>query len=239
MKKFKKFAAILAASTCFTSALTGCQILEKVADEMVISMVEWDLNSTYLNQHNEEYLKLCDVTKEQAEADYLDGIAIDVENFCYYWGIIDGETMTMESVDPELNTRLTTLMDTISQKIKFEVQSASAMDDSSYSVKVVLSPIDIMDQANTIYEANTYQPLNDFWAKTETVDYDSISDEEYIELCNEYGFIILEMVEEQLPNLGYMDEKSLLIQVESVNDVWEFNEDDMNTFYNSAVYYPE
>ena len=47
------------------------------------------------------------------------------------------------------------------------------------------------------------------------------------------------MVEEQLPNLGYMDEKSLLIQVESVNDVWEFNEDDMNTFYNSAVYYPE
>lgn len=238
MRKTKKIAALFTAGVCLTSALTGCQILEKAVDEVVTSLVKWDLNSTYLNQHDENYLQLCGITKEEAEASYWEGIGYDVENFCYYWGIIDGEYVTVADLDTELHNRLSEMCSSISQKVKYDVQSASIQDDSSYSVKVVVEPIDIMEQAGILYDSETYEPLNDFWAKSETLDFETMTDEEYIAYCNEYGYIMVEMVEELLPKLGYMEEKSMLIQVTEENDVWELNEDDLGNFYNNVVYYP-
>lgn len=238
MKKAKKLVAALVAGTILASTLTGCKVIEKVADEMVTTMLKWELDSTYLNQHDDNYMKLCNITKEEAEEIYWDGIAIDVETFCYYWGIVDGEYTTVDDLDPELADRLTTLMDSISKKAKYEVQSASAMDSSSYSIKVIVSPIDIMEQANTIYNEDSYEPLAQFWTKSESLDFEAMSDEEYIAYCNEYGTLIVQMVEELLPSLGYMEDKSLLVQVESVNDMWEFNEDDMSSIYENVVYYP-
>lgn len=238
MKALKKLAVLFAAGTLLTSSLTGCKVIEKAADEIVTSMVQWDLDSAFLNKHNDTYLTLTDITKEEAEEGYWAIIDLDVENFCYYWGIIDGEYVTVEDLDPKLQDRLVTLMDTISQKVKFEVQSASAMDDSSYSVKVVLSPIDIMEQASNQYDEETYEPLNKFWTESESLDFEAMSDEEYIDYCNQYGTIITQMVEELLPNLGYLEEESMLIQVESVDDVWETNESDIMNFYDKIIFYP-
>lgn len=235
MRTLKKAAALLATGVCLTSSLTGCS---KVVDEIVTSMVKWDLDSNYLNEHNETYLKLVGSTKEESEKLYYEGIAFDVENFCYYWGIIDGEAVTVTDLEQDLQDRLTNLCDSISKKANYDVQSATIQDGGSYSVKVVVKPIDIMEQANTLYMEETYEPLNVFWEETADVDYEAISDEEYLALCNEYGYIMVEMVEGLLPNLGYMEEKSMIIQLQEKDDMWEFNEDDLGNFYDKVVYYP-
>lgn len=235
MKKHKKLAALLVAGSCLVTGLTGCT---KMVDELVTSMVKWNLDSAYLNQHDETYLKMYGITKEEAEEDYLTGISYDVENFAYYWGIIDGVTVNVSDLNEDLQNDLTELCKNISEKAKYEVQSATVQDSSCYAVKVEVEPIDIIEQANTIYMEETYEPLTTFWAKYETTDMETISDDEYLSICNEYGAIIVDMVEELLPNLGYMETKSQIIQLEEVNDSWEFNEDDLATFNSYVIYYP-
>ena len=235
MRKLKKIAALLAAGSCLTSTLTGCS---KVADEIITSLVQCNLDSVYLNQHNETYLKMVDLTAEEAKNNYDEGIQLDAENFAYYWGITDDVHVTYADLDTELQNDIFNLCSTISQKAKYVVQSAAAQDDGSYAVKVVVEPIDIIEQANTMYNEDTYEPLSTFWSKYEESDYTDMTTEDYIAISNEYGTLMVQMVEELLPNLGYMEEKSLNIQLEEVNDLWEINEDDLETFYEYVVSYP-
>lgn len=235
MKHIKKIAALFAAGTCLVSSLTGCT---KVVDEIVTSLVKWNLDPTYLNQHDETFLKMYDMTKEEAEADYLTGIGYDAENFAYYWGITDGEVINFADLEEDLQEEIINICKTISENVKYEVQSATVQDGSCYAVKVVVEPIDIMDQAETILMEETYEPINDFWEKYETMDAESFTDDVYFTFVNEYGYLIVDLMEELLPNLGYMDEKSMIIQLEEVDDMWEFNEDDMATFNEYVVYYP-
>lgn len=235
MKKLKKLAALLVAGSCLVTGLTGCS---KVADEIVTSIVQWNLDSIYLNQHNETFLGLVGSTKEQAEQDYLTGIEYEADFFAYYWGITDDMTITYADLDEDLQNKIVELYQNISSKAKYEVQSAVAQDDSSYAVKVVIEPIDIMEQANEIYMNGTYEPLNAYMEKYADADFENMSDEEYLAINNEYGYLIVDMVEELLPNLGYMEAKSQSIQMESIDDVWSINEDDLATFNEYVVYYP-
>ncbi len=235
MKKTKKLAAALVAGVCLTSNLCGCS---KVADELVTSLVQWNLDSIYLNQHNEKWLKLIDSTPEQAEENYLIGIGYDADLFAYYWGITDDTYIYFEDLDADLQNEIVELCKSISDKASYEVQSATAQDDSSYAVKVTVQPIDIMQQANDIFTNETYEPLNAFTAKYADTDFTTISDEEYFAINNEYGYIIVDMIEELLPNAGYMEEKSMIIQMESDEAGWGMNEDDLATFNEYVVYYP-
>lgn len=232
MKKATKTAAFLLAGTCLVSTLSGCN---KVADEIITSMVQWTIDSVYLNKHDETYLTLSDTTLEEAEATYKEGIGYDADNFAYYWGITD-DYVAYADLDAELQDAIYNICDTVSKSSKYEIVSAAAQDDGSYAVKVVVEPIDLMEQINEKYE--TYAPLNDFFARTESLDYEAMSDEEYLAICNEYGYILVDLAEETLPNLGYLESKSLTIQMELIDDLWTMNEDDFSNFSTYVVSYP-
>ena len=65
--------------------------------------------------------------------------------------------------------------------------------------------------------------FEEFQAKFGAVDVESMSDEEfetwYVEtFSREYYDTLLDLLEEQIPNLDYMDEKSIVIQVQQSED---------------------
>ena len=214
-------------------SITGCN---DVQDQLMIDMVKGDLTALYLNEYDDTYLSLCDMTREEGEKLYEEGIQYDAEYFAYYWGIIDDGEVTYADLDEQLQKEIYDICDTISKKTKFKVKSAAKQDEKSYSVKVIVETIDVMEKANVLYE--DYEPLNEFWKKTEDVDYMTIPAEEYLALRNEYGFIMVDIMKEVLPDLGYSDEKSLNIQVELIDDYWTTNEDDLATFYEYHLSYP-
>ena len=232
MKKITKLVLLMVSILCI-GILSGCSDPQ---DELMILMVKGDLDAMYLNQFDEAYLNMCDMTKEEGEQWYAEGIEYDADYFAYYWGISDDSCVYYDDLEQGLKDAIYKICDTISKQAKYEVKSAAQQDDGSYSVKVVLEPMDIMQQANELYE--TYEPLLAFWEENENVNYEAISDEEYLALCNAYGYLIVDMVNEVLPNLGYLEEKSLNIQVELIDELWTTNEDDLANFRHHNIVYP-
>ena len=95
-----------------------------------------------------------------------------------------------------------------------------------------------MVQADEIYMNDEYEPLNEFWTKYAEVDVSAMTDEEYMAFTNEYGKIIVQMVSDLLPELGYEEQKSQVIQVEVEDGIQSINEDDFGIFDSYVISYP-
>ena len=82
-------------------------------------------------------------------------------------------------------------------------------------MKVVVQPIDILHQ---VYEASeTY--FADFFARYEDVDTDSMSEEEAMDwfvntYAEDYYATLIDLLESKVPTIGYLDDKSIVIQVD-------------------------
>lgn len=233
MKKGKKTILLTVLCICMAALFTGCS---KVQTEAMTSLVKWDLDSVYLNQHDEKYLEMCGLTKEEAEENYVLGVEYEASFFAYYWGITDEVNVTYTDLEEELQNSIYEICDTLSKSAKYEVKSSAKQEDGTYSVKVTVEPIDVMERAYGLYDSD--EAVNAFFAKTENVDYETISDEEYLALCNEYGYIIVDLVKGLIPDLGYLEAKSLNIQVEEIDNLWTLNEDDMASFNEYYISYP-
>lgn len=236
MKNLKRKAAVLVLMLCMLFSLTACK---SSGVEEATTLVQGNIDVIYLGKYDPEYLKLVNSTEETAEQDYLAGLEVEAEYFSYYWGIVDSDLgETYEDLDESFRAELVELYREIYSHSKYEVQEAVKQSDTSYAVKVLIDPIDIMDQAVTLYENDEYEPLNEFRAKYADTDFSLMSDEEYMDYTHEYGEIIVQLVRDQLPNLGYMEQKSQTIQVESVNGVQSINDDDWGIFDSYVIYYP-
>lgn len=201
------------------------------------ALVQGNLDEIYLGEFSEEYMEMVDISLEEAEQTYLEGIEVEAEYFANYWGIVAAEYGEVYAdLDENFKEALRDLYKEIYSYSKYEVQEAVKQDDSTYSVKVVVYPIDIMERASDAYE--TYAPLNAFWEKYAAVDFATMTDGDYIAYTHEYGSIIIELVREQLADLGYKEAKSMVIQVEDINDVIQMNGDDLATFDGYVIYYP-
>lgn len=230
----KLVAAILA--LCMIFSLTACGSSE--LDDVTL-LVKGNIDVIYQGKYDPAYLKLVDSNESIANQEYLDGLEVEAEYFAHYWGIIDssyGESF--EDLDESFRQEIVELYREIYSHSKYEVQEAIKQDDSSYAVKVLIDPIDIMDQAVTLYENDEYEPLNDFWVKYADADFSLMSDAQYMDYTHEYGKIIVQLVRDQLPNLGYMEQKSQTIQVQEVDGVQSINSDDWGIFDTYVIYYP-
>ena len=236
MKKFKKLAALLLSVVCISISLSACGNAE---ESIMLTLVKGNIAEIYLGKFDATYLKLVESTEEESTQAYLENMLYQAEYFAMYWGIFETEyDESFDDLDENLQNEIIELMKEIYGKSKYEVQSAVKQDDNTYAVKVVIEPIDIMEKASEIYLSETYEPLNAFWDKYAEVDFTTISDEDYLSYMNEYGEIILQLVKEQLPNLGYGDSKSQSLQVETVDELWQINDDDWNILDSYLVTYP-
>lgn len=248
MRNIKKRILVVMLALCVMVGLSACGILGNVVGEVVgglvgedfaTTLVQGNLDAIYLKQFNEDYLEIIVDTTEELEQQYVDGILYEAEYFSYYWGIIYPENgETYQDLNEDLRSSIEELYQEIYRSSKYEVCEAARMDENSYAVKVLVDPIDIMDQATDLYYSDEYEPLNAFWEKYAEADFSAMSEEEYWDYTHEYGQIIVQMVKELLPELGHKEQKSQTVQVELVDGYWSVNSDDFSVLDTYIIYYP-
>lgn len=236
-KKFKRIIATFL-TVCALFNFTACSTgFDK---DNAITLVQGNIDEIYLGKFNKSYMALTSTTLDMAREAYEQGLEVEAEYFVNYWGIVDADYgESYSDLNESFQNEVIELYKDIYRHSKYEVLSAAKQDNGTFAVKVEVQPIDIMQQAYDLYVNDAYEPLNAFWTKHETTDFSTMSDAEYTAYMYEYGDIIVQMVKDLIPNIGYLDTKSQNIQVQIVDELWTINEDDWAIFDTYVIYYPE
>ncbi|MEQ2443008.1 hypothetical protein [Pseudoflavonifractor intestinihominis] len=231
MKKLRKL-TLLTLALSLVLCLTACGLLGGgVTKQDAVDYVKAQMDVIYKGEY-QEYLKLVtDSSEEECQQAYDDKMLNEAQYLMSSLGI--------EYPTDELTARFAEAYRQIFAKADYTVQEASRMDDGSYSVKVTVRPIDIIDQLNDAYPAFS----ETFEAKYADVDIDSMTDEAYSDWYvntydADYGQGLADLLESLIPSLGYMDETSILVQVQPDEEGYYYlSEDDFTNLDWLVVYY--
>ena len=239
MKQVWKRVAALGLALSLALGLSACKGGSSDVDN-VTTMVQGNLDEIYQGKYDPEYLKLVGSTESESEEAYLAGLEVEAEYFTYYWGILDASyNEQYEDLDQDLRDEIVALYKDIYSHSKYTVEPAVKQSDGNFTVKVTVEAIDVMQQASDIYDNDSYEPLNQFYEKLGTMSAEEMTDEQYAEITNEYGHIIVQLVKDQMPNLGHLEAKNLSIQVEKGEDgAFAINDDDWERFDTMVIEYP-
>ncbi len=221
--------------------VTSCGLLPtSIGETTVTLLVRGNLDALYLGEFDDDYLELVDSNEQEEQEFYMEGITMDAEYFAWYWGIIDIDAdESFDDLDEKLQQNIIDLYIKISDQVKYEVEPAAKQKDGSYTVKVLITPVMIMEQACEVYDKGSYKPLEDYLQKSQNADWGNMSSKEYWAMTNEYGQIIVDMVSSLLPELSYGEQKSMVMQVDEDEDGYlQMNEDDLGVFDSYVIMYP-
>lgn len=236
MKKNKRVITLLLCASMFLG-LTGCGMSEK--QEMTI-LVQGNIDQIYKGIITEAYLDVIEGTLEECEKNYKESMEIEADYLAYYWGMYEEDKgETFEILEEDLQDNIIEFCEEMLQKTKYKAQEAVPQVDGSYTVKLVIEPLDIMQLADEMYSNDTYEPLNKFWEKYAELDLETLPEAKYVMYTNEYAEIIMQMLWELLPKAGYMESKNQSVQIEMDTDgKYAINEDDWTRINETLVYYP-
>lgn len=225
MKKRSMTLAALGLLLALGLTLTGCDNISAIMGGGKIdatAYMQGQLDEIYLGKFDPDYLKMVDATEAAAQETYDGGMEAEVEAFNYYFGV--------EYPTDEYKTRMLDLYKQAYSKADYTVVSSAEQDDGSYSVKITVRPLDIIQLMNANYGAFS----EEFEAKYADVDVAGMSDEEYA-TWNEtvydidYQNGLADLFELLLPEMGYMEEKSIAVQIEKgEDDYYSLNSDDFD-----------
>ena len=232
MKKLRKL-TLLTLTLSLVLCLAGCDLLSGggVTKQDAVDYVKAQMDVIYKGEY-QGYLDLvADSTQEECQEAYDSKMTSEAE---YLMGLL-----AIEYPTEELNARFADIYRQIFAKADYTVQEASRMEDGSYSVKVVVKPIDIIDQLNEAWDDFS----EDFEARYADVDVESMTDDEYADWYvntydADYGQSLADLLESLIPSLGYMEETSILVQVQPDEDGYYYlSEDDFSNLDWLVVYY--
>ena len=196
-------------------ALTACDD-GGLSKEDASKCIQVEMDTTYKGEFDGFLDYYSNMTKSDALDQYTNNLTGEVSNFLYMFGLDDPNGVEAYlSPSDGLVSRAEELYKEIYAKSSYEVQPATKQDDGTYAVKVVVQPIDILHQ---VYEASeTY--FADFFARYEEVDTDSMSEEEAMDwfvntYAEDYYATLIDLLESKVPTIGYLDDKSIVIQVD-------------------------
>ena len=221
MKKLRKL-TLLTLSLAMVLCLAACNLfgVGGVTKQDAVDYVKAQMDVIYKGE-NQGYLDLvADASEEECEQPHEDKMTTEAQYLMSLLGI--------EYPSDELTARFADLYRQIFAKADYTVQEASKLDDGSYSVKVVVRPIDIIDQLNSAW----YDFSEEFEAKYADVDPNAMTDAEwedwYVNTYDaDYGQSLAALLESLIPSLGYMEETSILVQVQPDEDGYYYlSEDD-------------
>ena len=198
----------------------------KVNEEKATALVQGNLDEIYLGKFDPDYLELVDITENEAEETYLEGLEVEAETFMYYFNI--------EYPTDELKEEIIELYKKIYATSKYTVNPATKLDDNTFAVKVEVEPINIFELVNEDFDErmeSLYEKYPDIGA---------LSEEEYEAMDAEWARIVLDLCDEKLPEMGYTGEsKSVVIQVVRDEDgTWSMLGDDFYTLDEYIILYP-
>lgn len=223
MKKTRLAALGLALLTLL--GLTACNSGLSTLD--AARCVEVELDATYKGQFDGFVDFYNNVTREDARSQYDNNIEAESYNTIMAFGLttIDGEG-TVEPSELQLH-RARQLYEDIYLRSDYSVVSSTKQSDGTFAVKLSIHPMDILHLLSDSFD----DAFADFIAKYENVDTISMTDEEfetwYLEAyVSDYYDTFLDALEAQIPNIGYLDEKTIVIQVlENENGLYFTQED--------------
>ena len=127
---------------------------------------------------------------------------------------LEDEDSNVEPSEMQIH-RAKELYQDIYAKADYSIVSSSKQDDGTFAVKVTVKPMDIF----TLLVNNSDDGFEAFWEKFDAVDTNSMCDEEFATwstnvFAPEFYDTLLDVLEAQIPDIGYKDEKSIVIQVQ-------------------------
>ena len=153
------------------------------------------LNNIYLGDST-GYMELVEITAEEAKEEYEQGISVEADFFLQYYGL--------DSVSDDVYQQIVDMYKQIYSKSKFEVKEAVKNGDD-YNVEVVVSPIDVIVNS----EEAISTAVDDFVANANPDDY---TDDQV--LNDDLAKLVIKVINDNMSNLGYQAEKSIIVKVE-------------------------
>lgn len=206
MKKRRLFAGILACALTLT--LTACGLSE--AD--VTTYIQGELDCTYKGQYSQEYLDLVDgMTNEAAQQQYEDNAEAEAQRLLSYLEVV----LPTDAV----NERATQLVKDIYAKAKYTVGEGNRLQGGDFAVEVTLSPIELFH----LIPDETYGQV---WTQVcenngTTPDLaETLGEEEYQALDEQYANQMMDQVEEALPQATYGQDQSVMLQLKLDGDYY-------------------
>lgn len=225
MKKTFKTLAAVALVLSLSLSLTACDNISAIMGGGEIdgaAYMQGQLDEIYLGKFDPDYMDMVGIDEKEAQETYESGIEAEVEAFNYKFGI--------EYPGEEYTARMVELYKQAYSKADYTVVSSVKQDDDSYSVKITVRPLDIIQLMNENYSAFS----EEFEAQFDDVDVEAMTDEEY-DTWNEtvydvaYQTGLADLFESLLPEMGYLEEKSIAVQIEKdTDDYYVLNSDDFD-----------
>lgn len=211
--KIAKKLALLGLAVAMAVSLAACGDVSK---KDVAVFIQGELDATYLGQYNEDYLKLMDMTAEELEEqNYIWNLEAEAELFMKTYGMEETDETTEKVID---------LFKEIYSHSKYEVQTASKLENGSYAVEVLVDPIDVIVQFDKQYDVNDI--YDGILEKNGIEDPRTMSDEQYLALEAEYADAIISAIRDLLPNLGYGKQQSAMLQLKLEGNTYTLVETD-------------
>lgn len=164
------------------------------------------IKENYLGQFEEDYLDLVGISREEAQATYEDSMHKEAEFFLYLYGI--------EYPKEGLEEELIELYKEIYSHTKYEIVSAAEQEDGSFSVKVDVEPVDIVQQVYASWDKN----MKDFYEEYPTDKVNAMNDQEYEKYDQAWTEQVVGLYKEKLPETGNMTARTIVVQIEKDED---------------------
>ncbi len=205
MKRFKHILA-LAAAAGLLAALAGCGSGAKDAT----MYIQGELDAYYKGTYVQEYLDLVeDMTAEDVEEKYDYWTEGEAENLLAFLDVL--------YPDEEVLERAQELVKEIYAQSKYEVTEAELLKSGDITSEVKVSPIELFHLLDEDAYTETWDGVLSR-AGIGDQDVDALSEEELTALESEYGMLLLEEVEELIPQITYGTDQSVMLQMKKDED---------------------
>lgn len=203
-----------------TMTLASCGGGKGLTTEDASKCVQVEMDTTYKGSFSGFVDFYSNVTTDDAKEQYNAKIEYEAGYFMEAYGVpsLDDESEAVEPSDLQAY-RAREFYKNIYSRADYAIVSSSKQDDGTFAVKVNVRPLDIIK----LVEDNWEDGFEAFWTKFDAVDTQSMSDEEFENwytnvFASEYYDTLLDLLEAQLPKMGYLDEKSIVVQVQQTED---------------------
>ncbi|MBQ8514441.1 MAG: hypothetical protein IJ496_03500 [Ruminococcus sp.] len=216
MKKLTS--AVLALTVAAAGVLsTGCGGVDSNFSSDYVAGI---LDASYKGEFD-NYIKMTDASEEEAQEIYDSTVEYYASAIAYYCEVYT------EDISEELNAQYTDFAAELLKEAKYTISSAESGKESCY-VKVSIKPINLLTQV----EDDITACVDEYNAALEAVeDLDSMTEEEYAALEEDYAVNVLEALKSCAENLEYGDNVDFTMEITIDEDGYygPANEDDWNT----------
>ena len=200
-KKLLKRMVAGALSLCLLGALTACGggLTEKDAE----TYIKGHLDAYYLGTYAQEYIELVeDMTEDDAKEMHRDNVEWEAEYLLQ-------EFMEVDYPTDEMAQRAEELIEEVYSKAQYKVGSGSKTKDGDFVVEVAVSPIEVMSLLTE----------DDFSSALEESGFNAAETEEAAAAADAvYGMLMLDKLEELMPQLTYGEDQISMLQLKADED---------------------